>query len=126
LLYLLKRNDNPESQDSTLIRKIAMPSTYKDLDVNYVIKLTKNSEGLGHGVVVISTLPPGRYKIYYLKPCEPQRILKSANVKLRKVGHGQEFNIWYVSKTSALSRRESQDESIPISITSEKVRVANS
>ncbi len=77
-----------------------MPLSYKDLDINYVVKLTKNGEGQGHGLIVISTLPPGRYKIYYLKPHEPQRILKSANVKLRKVGHGQEFNIWYVSKSS--------------------------
>lgn len=68
--------------------KIRIPTTYKDLDINYVIKLTKNTEGFGQGIIVISTLPPGRYKIYYLKPYEPQRILKSANVKLRKVGHG--------------------------------------
>ena len=78
-----------------------MPASYKDLDIKFVIKLTKNSgDGVGYGKIVISNLPPGRYKIYYLKPCEPQRILKSANVKLRKVGHGQEFNIWYVSKSS--------------------------
>ena len=76
-----------------------MPTAYKDLDINYVIRLTK-SEDMGSGLIVISTLPPGRYKIYYLKPHEPQRILKSANVKLRKVGKGQEFNIWYVSKDS--------------------------
>ena len=87
--------------------------------MNFVIKLTKNSVGVGQGMIVISNLPPGRYKIYYLKPCEPQRILKSANVKLKKVGHGQEFNIWYVSKSNQLSRCQSQEDSIPISITSD-------
>ena len=48
-----------------------MPQTYKDLDINYVIRLTKACDGVGHGVIVISNLPPGKYKIYYLKPCEP-------------------------------------------------------
>lgn len=97
-----------------------MPQTYKDLDINYVIRLTKACDGVGHGVIVISNLPPGKYKIYYLKPCEPQRILKSANVKLRKVGHGQELNIWYVSKQSSqLGNCQSLDDSIPISITSD-------
>jgi hypothetical protein len=47
-----------------------MPSSYKDLDVNRVIKL-KQVDGIGQGLIIVSTLPPGRYKIYYLKPQEP-------------------------------------------------------
>jgi hypothetical protein len=47
--------------------------------------------------------------------------LKSATIKLEKVGKGKEFNIWYLQHSTM-----PQQESLQVSITSEKVRAANS
>ena len=69
-LYLIKRIDCPNSEDSKATFHAQMPNSYKDLDVNRVIKL-KQVDGIGQGLIIVSTLPPGRYKIYYLKPQEP-------------------------------------------------------
>jgi hypothetical protein len=41
------------------------------------------------------------------------------------VGKGQEFNIWYVSKSGQKSAEFQDEDSIPVSITSDKVRAAN-
>lgn len=67
---------------------------------------------MGHGLIIVSALPSGRYMIYYLRPESPQRLLKTANVKLERVGNGKEFNIWYLA----------HDED---SINSDKIRAQN-
>ena len=64
-----------------------IPTTYKALCLDYIIRLSVVN-GVGKGVIMISALPPGRYKIYYLRPEQPQIILKSASIKLENVGKG--------------------------------------
>ena len=59
--------------------------------------------GQGHGVIVVSALPPGMYMMYYLRPESPTRLLKSASVKLQRVGNGKEFNIWYQPQDDSIN-----------------------
>lgn len=56
------------------------------------------ADQIGHGTIIVSALPVGRYIIYYLRPESPQRLLKSANVRLESVGNGKELNIWYFER----------------------------
>jgi len=50
------------------------------------------------GEINIHVIPQGRYKIYYLRPVEKARVIKSAQMRLEKVGKGYEFNIWFLEK----------------------------
>lgn len=48
------------------------------------------------GEIMVSKIPQGRYKIYYLRPRDRVRQIKSAQSRLQRVGRGQEFNIFYL------------------------------
>lgn len=137
------------TKDSILSSRL--PRTYHDLQKRFVVRLkvpSKQVPNAAVGEIVVSKIPQGRYKIYYLRPRDRVRQIKSSQSRLQRVGRGQEFNIFYLrggtvfsetlssypemsddgffqgdfpSQRRDVAKSESCDDSIPLSINTDKV-----
>ena len=69
---------------------------------------------VGIGQFPISKIPDGRYRIYYFRPKNRERLLgngqSSAQDKIKRVGKGQEFYI-FDKKNGGLSSSKADKES---------------
>jgi hypothetical protein len=70
---LLEKSNNVSS--TSIITKDSMisrlPSSYNDLQKKFIVRLKipiKNHPNVAVGEIIVSKIPQGRYKIYYLRP----------------------------------------------------------
>ena len=104
LLYLVKQpdsaNSTPTSKSISLRPRV--PRNYNDLAPELIVHVTADEYRLnvGRGTIVLSENLQGRFKIYYLKPKNRERQIKSAANRLTRVGKGHEFNVWHLKSHS--------------------------
>ena len=73
LLYLVKETTDGYEK---------IPQSYKELKSNLIIKLRCIASNLAEGEILFHQIPQGRYKIYYLRPVERARVIRSACMRL--------------------------------------------
>jgi len=80
----LLENNSPSqasvgTKDSVMSSRL--PRTYHDLQKKFVVRLkvvSKQVPNAAVGEIIVSKIPQGRYKIYYLRPRDRVRQIKSA------------------------------------------------
>ena len=111
------------------------PKTYGDLLARYTVAVkrdTKNGfQNVAIGQFPLSKVPDGKYRIYYFRPKNRNRILglkstsSSAQDKIQRVGKGQEFYIFDRNSSQSPSKQHSLAESQSCSVRSSQVDFDN-
>ena len=90
-----------------------LPRTYGDLDEKYTVPVKRdkknNYTNIGIGEFPLNKIPDGRFRIYYFRPKNRERMLSgnykttSAQDKIHKVGRGLEFYVFDKQSSAASS-----------------------
>ena len=82
-----------------------LPRTYGELDERYTVPLKRdkksNYTNVGVGEFPLNKIPDGRFRIYYFRPKNRERLISagaykptSAQDRIQKVGRGLDFYIF--------------------------------
>jgi hypothetical protein len=100
-----------------------LPKTYGDLIAKYTIAVKRDKknglQNVAIGQFPLSKVPDGKYRIYYFRPKNRNRMLgnkansSSAQDKIQRVGRGQEFYIFDKNSSQSPSKQHSDAISSP-------------
>jgi len=107
---MTKEHEDEEVSSVGANRAYQMPRVYFDLLRDHIVEIKRDEDehNVGYGEVVVSRLPQGRFKIFYLRPVfDRNGEARNAQTRLQRVGRGYEFHFLCNLNNSRSSQKSS-------------------